>query len=368
MADWYAIANADSIPSPAVLVYPERIRENLRRMIALAGGAEKLRPHVKTHKLPQIVRLKLAVGITKFKTSTIAESEMTAEAGGQDVLLSYPLVGPNIQRFTELIRRFPGTKFSSLIDTPEMLQPLSRMAQQAGVTLSLYVDLDVGLHRTGISPEAEALHLYRELSRTPALAPAGLHAYDGHLKNTDISALKQASDAAFAPVWQMRETLLAEGIPVPLVIASGTPTFSLTAAQPGVEVGCGTTVLWDFGQAITSPYLDFLNAAVLLTRVVSKPGQNRLCLDLGHKAVASEMTPPRVKLLGLAEAVPVIHSEEHLVVETPRANEFQVGDVLYGLPRHICPTMALHQEVWVVNNGHATETWPVVARARKLTI
>ena len=93
-----------------------------------------------------------------------------------------------------------------------------------------------------------------------------------------------------------------------------------------------------------------------------------LCLDLGHKAVASEMAHPRVRLLGLEDAVAVTHSEEHLAVRTSRSADYQVGDVVYGIPRHICPTVALHSEVWAVRDGLATERWPVVARARRITI
>jgi D-serine deaminase-like pyridoxal phosphate-dependent protein len=115
--------------------------------------------------------------------------------------------------------------------------------------------------------------------------------------------------------------------------------------------------------------MDFLPAAILLTRVISKPGENRLCLDLGHKAVAAENPHPRVKFLNLIGAEAVMQSEEHLVVETVRASEFAVGDVLYGVPRHICPTVALHSFVTTVNGeGQAGGRWKVTARERQLTV
>jgi D-threonine aldolase len=107
---------------------------------------------------------------------------------------------------------------------------------------------------------------------------------------------------------------------------------------------------------------------VLITRVVSKPAPGRLCLDLGHKAIASEMPHPRVKLFGLEDANFSMHSEEHLVVETPRADEYKVGSVIYGIPRHICPTVALHHDVWVVRDGKAVDRWEVTARKRRITI
>ena len=101
---------------------------------------------------------------------------------------------------------------------------------------------------------------------------------------------------------------------------------------------------------------------------MSKPGANRLCLDLGHKAIAAENPPPRAQFLNLPDATAISHSEEHLVLESPRAGEFAVGDCLYGVPRHICPTVALYSEATGVRDGHATERWRIPARERRLTI
>ncbi|OYW25066.1 MAG: hypothetical protein B7Z55_00415 [Planctomycetales bacterium 12-60-4] len=359
--------NADRVPSPAVLLYPDRIEENLQRMIRQAGGAARLRPHVKTHKLPQVVQLKLQAGITKFKTATIAEAEMTAAAGGRDVLLAYPLVGPNVRRFIALMQAYPDTQFSTLVDHPRPMRELGEAATAAGVTVSAFLDLEVGMQRTGVVPGSLAEERYHLLSQTPGLVPAGLHAYDGHLVNTDLALLKSGVQSTFGPVWQLRDRLLAEGFSVPKVLASGTPTFPRFEGLPNVEVGCGTTVLWDVGQAEICPDLDFLNAAVLLTRVISTPGPNRVCVDLGHKAVAAEMPQPRAKFLNLDVSAVIRHSEEHLVLETPQ-RDLEPGDVLYALPRHICPTMALHQEAWVVRDHEAVETWPVVARARRIHV
>jgi D-serine deaminase-like pyridoxal phosphate-dependent protein len=107
---------------------------------------------------------------------------------------------------------------------------------------------------------------------------------------------------------------------------------------------------------------------VLLARVVSKPGDGRLCLDLGHKAVASEMPHPRLSIMGLHAASFPIHSEEHLVVETPQAGGYAVGDVVYAVPRHVCPTVALHDEAVVVRDRRAVDRWRVQARTRPISI
>ena len=368
MQPWYSIDNEEDVPSPTLLIYPERIQENLRRMISLVGDVARLRPHVKTHKMPQIIAMKRALGIDKFKVATIAEAEMTASAGGTDILFAYQPVGPNVRRFVELIKRFPGSHFSALVDNPDSLSQIATYAKSQGVVARLYVDLNVGMNRTGIVPGPEAAELYKLLSTTDGVCPGGMHAYDGHLHEPDLGKLQEQSRQAFEPVWELADALKRDGFDVPNIIAAGTPTSSLLAKHEGIEVGLGTTVLWDSGQPETSPDLDFQNAAVLLARVISRPTANRICIDLGHKAVASEMSQPRVRWFGLEDAAIVMHSEEHMVLETMKREAYPVGTVVYGIPRHICPTVALHHEVWCVKDRMAGEKWPVVARSRCITI
>src|SRR6266536_2587884 len=203
-ADWYGIANVSEIASPALLVYPDRIRENIRRMIAIAGGVESLRPHMKTHKMPEVIRLQVEQGITRFKCATIAEAEMTAAAGAEDVLLGYQPVGPNVDRFLELAARFPSVRFSCTADNPASVGDLSDAAARSSIRAEVLVDLDIGQHRTGIAPDSQAIDLYRLIAALPALAPGGLHAYDGHVHDSDVAARTVACEDAFAPVEVLR--------------------------------------------------------------------------------------------------------------------------------------------------------------------
>ena len=366
--DWMRVQNEVDAPSPSLLVFPDRVEANLQRMLAIIGDPSRLRPHIKTHKLPQIVARQVALRITKCKAATIAEAEMAAQAGATDVLLAAQLVGPNVNRFLALMRAFPGVAFSTLTDDADVIARLGATAGAASQTIEVLLDLDVGQHRTGVEPGPKAIDLYRKIGATTGLRPGGLHAYDGHMQQSDRAERSAASDAAFAAVTALQGELQRAGLSVPRLVCGGTPTFPLHARREGVECSPGTCVLWDAGYWAKLPDLQFLNAAVLLTRVISRPASNRLCLDLGHKAVASEMPHPRVMFPALPEARAVGHNEEHLVLETERAAEFPVGTVVYGLPWHICPTVALHDRVQVVKHGRITEEWPVTARARRLTI
>jgi 3-hydroxy-D-aspartate aldolase len=363
---WYEFSNVAEVDSPALLIFPDRAEENARRMIAIAGGPERLRPHVKTHKLAELVRMQMALGIKKFKCATIAEAEMVAACGAPDVLLAYQLVGPKIQRFIQLIKKFSQTTFSTIADDESAIRALSDAALKAGVKIKVFLDIDCGMHRCGVPVGPKAVELYRLLASLPGLETQGLHIYDGHIDDDDLAPRAKKCDEAFAAVTALRRQL--SDLPVPKIVAGGTPTFPIHTRRPDVECSPGTCILWDFGYGGSLHDLDFLHAALVLTRVVSKPGDNRLCLDLGHKAIAAEKPHPRVQFLNLPDAKAVTHSEEHLVVETSRANEFVVGDVLFGVPRHICPTVALHAEAVVIRNGIAEDRWKITARNRMLTV
>jgi len=374
---WFEVEDVAQIPSPSLLVYPNRVEENLRRMLAIIKEPSRLRPHIKTHKMRELVQMQLDMGITKFKCATIAEAEMAAGAGARDVLLAYQPVGPNVERVAVLVMRFPQTSFSVVSDDSLAIEKISLAMQTAAKvdrskmdpdrSIAVLLDLDVGQHRTGISIGPEAVNLYRLIAGLPGLTPGGFHAYDGHLSQSDAVERAQACDVAFRPVAALKLELINAGLSVPRIVAGGTPTFSLHARRPEVECSPGTCIFWDAQYAAKLPDMDFLPAALVLTRIISKPGRDRICLDLGHKAIASEMTPPRVKLLGLEDSRPLLHSEEHLLLETPQADKLKVGDCFYGVPWHICPTVALYNCATVIRNGRSAGTWNI-ARERRLNV
>lgn len=362
------LANEAEVNSPSLVLHLERVEENMRRMVEIAGGPRRLRPHVKTHKLAPLITKQITLGIHKFKCATIAEAEMVAAAGGTEVLLATQPVGPNISRLLQLIKKFPRTSFATLVDDLSVVYDLGNAALAAATSVEVLLDLDIGQGRTGIDPRHGAAEFYRRLSSVRGIRPGGLHAYDGHIHESDLNLRTEACDGAYALVEKLRIDLRAAGIAIPRIVVGGTPTFPIHARRAGVECSPGTCVLWDAGYGKKFADMHFLPSATLLTRVISHPGPGRLCLDLGHKAVASEMAPPRVLFPALEDAVAVAHNEEHLVIETVHADRFPVGSVLHGIPWHICPTVALHATVHVASGGKVVEEWPVLARARRISI
>jgi len=365
---WYEVENVQEVCSPALLIYPDRIEENILRMIKIAKGAKRLRPHVKTHKMAEVVLLQMKHGITKFKCATIAEAEMVARCGAPDILLAMQPVGPNLERFFKLKQTFEKTKISCITDNGETIIQLSDMARKTGLLTHVWLDINVGMNRTGIIPGEKAIRFFNRIIDSPMLAAEGLHVYDGHIHEENPAKRKQICDEAYSQVESMIDELERQGITPVRVVAGGTPSFPVHAQRKGVDLSPGTTLLWDFGYSNSFTEMDFLNAAILLTRIVSKPAKDLLCLDLGHKAVASEMAQPRVILPGIKSYTVVGHNEEHMVIRTNEADKFNIGDHLYGIPWHICPTVDRHENVTIVTNKHASGEWMVAARKRKITI
>ena len=373
MNAWYAAENISEVDSPALLFYPERIERNIRRTLEIAGRAARLRPHVKTHKCPGVMRLLRAAGITKFKCATIAEAEMATLAGAADVLLAYQPVGPRAKRWARLVSQFGlMALYASIVDNAASIRELADLYHPIAGPYRVFLDIDCGQHRTGVPAGPLAVELYKQISADDRLLAAGLHVYDGHIHDVDSNQRKAKCDDAFASVEALRRELLAAGMSVPTIVAGGTPTFPIHAkrdAALGIECSPGTNVLWDAGYASVCPELDFEIAALVLTRVVSTLDGKRLCLDLGHKAIASERPHPRVIFPELKNCEFVMHSEEHLVVEAENAADFKVGDALYGIPWHICPTVALYQEANIVRDGwFQAEAWAITARDRRITV
>jgi D-serine deaminase-like pyridoxal phosphate-dependent protein len=366
--NWYQISNASEIPSPALLVYPDRIESNIKKIIQIAGGTDRLRPHVKTHKMSEIIRLQMNAGIHKFKCATISEAEMVARCGAPDILLAIQPVGPNIDRFFNLKKEFNGTKISCIADNEEVIIQLSDMARKTSLETHVWLDINNGMNRTGVIPGEKAARLYKRIMDSPMLIAEGLHVYDGHIHEHDFTQRENICNDAYVPVIALIDELKREGIEPVNVVAGGTPTFPIHAARKDSDTSPGTLLLWDWGYSSSFADLNFLHAAVLLTRIISKPGKDLLCVDLGHKAVASEMPQPRIKILGIEKYVLTNHNEEHLVIRTPLADKYKVGDVFYCVPYHICPTVDRHDMVYVVNKHTVTGTWNIEARKRMITL
>jgi len=367
MENWFNILNADLLDTPALVVYPERVKHNIALLKSKIDSVDRLRPHVKTHKCKEAVFLCMVEGISKFKCATIAEAEMLGLCDAKDVLLAYQPIGPKINRFIALIKQYPQTHFSCLVDNLEAAKQLNEQASNNSLIINVYIDLNVGMNRSGIAP-ADAFNLYQQCAQLSNINIVGLHVYDGHIHDGDLNIRTQRCNEAYETVKKLAAQLNSIGFD-PLIVAGGSPTFPIHAARKNVECSPGTFIYWDNGYGKAFDEQAFLPAALVVTRVVSLPDETKICVDLGHKSIASEnVLDKRIVFLNAPHLKFISHSEEHLVLDAGVNHNYKVGDVLYGVPHHICPTVALYERAITIADKHIAGEWKNIARDRKINI
>jgi D-serine deaminase-like pyridoxal phosphate-dependent protein len=348
--------------------YKDIIIDNTEKTIAAAGGAERLWPHVKTHKMAALVKIQQAYGVSRFKAATIAECEMLARCGAGDILLAYPLVGPNIERFIKLARQYPGAAFWAVGDNFDLTAALAAEAKRAGLEIPFLADVDIGMLRTGV-PLSMAEDFFARCARLEGINVRGLHCFNGNYKITDITLRKPAVDQTAPVIFSVRNALVKKGLHCPVLVLGSTPSMPCYAEYPDIFISPGTSFVTDYGYHTLFPDLPFLPGAALLSRVIAQTGKDMFTLDLGYKAIAADPKGIRGIILGLEDAQPVFHCEEHWVFRIPDIDRRPaVGSLLYVIPTHICPTTALFPYALSAQGGEITGRWEVSARDRIIAV
>ena len=363
----YRLRDEAELTSPALVYYPDIIEENTRRTIELAGDAKRLWPHVKSHKLTELISMQRAMGIDRFKCATMAELRMAAGCGAAHVLLAYPLIGPNIALFLDAIKAYPGTQMYALGDSIEALEELDSASRARGMRIKWLCDVNMGMDRTGVPTAKLADFCVQASERFDGLELVGLHCYDGHNHQHSLDERTEAVREQMSAVYQARRDMAARGVDAPIVIAGGSPSFGCHAEDKGVFLSPGTVFLWDYGYAQNYPDLPFTPGAALMTRVVSHPAQGMFTLDLGYKAISADPAGERGVLLGCPNAESAFQSEEHWTWRMQPGHEDErppIGAVMYVIPTHICPTSALYRAVRVARGGRVVGQWALAARDR----
>lgn len=357
--------------SPALVVHLDRVRMNVARVVELCGGdASRWRPHVKTTKLPPVWRELVAAGVERFKCATLREARVLAETleTRGDVLLAHPAVGPALEGLGALAARHPALRFSILSEDPAHAR---RVPQNVGV----FVDVDPGdYHRTGVPLAARERIL--AVARGAGVRFRGVHCYEGNLVQRDYAERRRLAFAVYEELLDLLAALHAAGHPVEELVTSGTPGFRCAleftpfAAFENTKhrVSPGTVVLHDARSEEENPELRLEPAAVVFTRVVSAPTADSVTCDAGSKSVAAEAGTPCAVVLGRPELLARTPSEEHLPLTVRSGPPPPRGTELYLVPRHVCPTVNLAEEVLLVEGGVVIGVERVTARAHDLIV
>ena len=364
----YKVSDPDALETPAMLVFEEMVDHNIRALCDLAGGGQNLMVHVKSHKSPAIVRRQLEAGIAGFKCATLKELEMVLEAGAREAILSYPMVQQlKVERFAEVAAAHAEAQVCTIVSAREHVDVLARVASARQQHLEVMLDLDTGMHRTGMGPDQRAEIMYQALGEHEYLEPAGLHLYDGQDHITDPAEREAAAQRHIDTARALKARLEAAGRPVPRMVAGSTFSFVYYARAEGMQGSPGTCLYWDVNYGRSLPDMPFRWAAMVLCQVVDQyPQQQTITTDLGYKAIPGDPPPEkRALLLGKEEARLVLQNEEHGVFHWP--GELPgVGSYLLAVPGHVCPTAIRYPGSYVIDgSGEVVDFYPHTARDRQ---
>ena len=292
---------------------------------------------------------------------------MAALCGAEEILLAYPLIGTNIPRFIQLIRVYPHSSFWAIGDSWESLSALGSAACAAGATIPTLLDINIGMDRTGV-PLEKAISAYESFSQIEGIALRGLHFFSGNFKIGDLTERKAAVERTGSQIRSIPVTLEQKGYSVEAVVLSGTPSMSCYRDYENVYVCPGTAFITDLAYYHTFLDYDFVPAAALLTRVISTPCPGVFTIDLGYKHIAADPKGQRGVIVGYEEAEVLFQCEEHWTFQTAPEQTPKLGETLYVLPTHICPTIALYPEALTVEKGEVSGIWPITARDLKISV
>jgi D-serine deaminase-like pyridoxal phosphate-dependent protein len=350
-------------PTPALLLDLPRVRRNVtemaRRMDALPAN---LRPHAKIHKSPILGKLQIEAGAIGITTATIWEASAMIDSGLDDILIANQVVGP--VKAAELARLAGLARVTCAVDSRANAEELSAAAKAASSEIGVIVEIDVGLHRSGVRSVAEAVELGRLIAGLPGLRLEGLLGYEGHCmlepdRDTRVRMARASNDQLIAGA----DAFVAEGLPTNIVAAGGFGTWDITGANPRItEIHAGSYVFTDTFHRDLVPGFEL--ALTVLSTVISRSGDTAI-LDCGRKGIGIDRKLPEV--VGGHGEVKFEHGEhfiheEHMALDLDPSSPLQVGDRVELMPGYGPTTVNLYDSFYVVEDDRITDVWPVLAR------
>ncbi len=361
---------ATAILTPALAIYPEVVDANIAETLRLLGSdANRWRPHVKTAKLAFTMRRLVKHGIRQCKCATTLELTTACDAGFDDVLLAYGVVGPHVTRVLEIAAQRSGVRVSALVESP------AQIGVWEGSRVGLFVDVNPGMNRTGLGQERtdDLVALARAILGA-GLEFRGLHYYDGQMAGVPVEEREAAAHHGYDQLLRLVAALRDAGISVPEVVTAGTPAFPASLSYAPFRdapfahrVSPGTVVYADVTSLAQLPAeYRYQPAALVVATVVSHPTPERITCDAGHKAVSADMGDPTCAVLARLDLRPLHPSEEHLPIEVAAGPPVPaIGDTLYLVPRHICPTVNNFDAALIVVGGRIVGVERVTARGHE---
>lgn len=362
----------DELDTPTLIIYLDKLARNISDMADFASKTGvQLRPHAKTHKTPEIGHMQIEAGAVGLTVAKLSEAETFAQAGITDLLIAYPLVGPIKRR--RLFELLEHAQITTVLDHPDIASELSRTAVEFGRELPVLIDVDTGMHRTGVPAGQPAVELALWLARQPGLRLTGLLTHEGQaIMAGTPEQVRAASLAAGEALVQTAELIRAAGLDLPIVSVGLTVGAKVTATVTGVtETRPGTYVFYDRTSVLHGVASWEQCAATVLATVVTRPAPDRVLLDSGSKTLTADATLIRPVMPGYGYVLDHPDwtidklSEEHGWVIIPPDDPIRIGERVEIIPNHICPVVNLFDEMVLMRGNEVMGQWQVAARGKK---
>jgi D-serine deaminase-like pyridoxal phosphate-dependent protein len=357
----------EKLDTPAMIVDLALMEQNIARLMQrFQQKPVRVRPHLKTVKSPELAQRLLAAGATGGCVAKISEAEVMARHGIDDLLITTEIAGPpKLQRLVALVREHPRIKV--VTDSQPGAQALNQAMQDAGLTIDVLLDLNVGQNRCGVLPGEEALTLARHLSQLAHIRLVGIQGYEGHLQHIhNAEERAQRCQQAMKLLTTTAAQLRAEGFAIEIVTTGGTGTAEICADYKGItEVQPGSFIFMDtdYRNAIGPTYA---NALTILSTVISRPTPARTVVDAGLKSLSTDSGMPEPRDLPGVTYQPA--GDEHGILIWSDAQQttarLQIGDRVELLPSHIDTTINLHDYYYAYRHGKLEAIWPVATRGK----
>lgn len=362
----YMIEDTSHIVTPALLIYPEMMHNNIRATVSMIGGdPNRWRPHIKTAKLLAAIEGYIQDGISQFKCSTTLELLTACQAGASDVLVAFAMMGANASRVLAIAEQYPKVRISVLAESA------LQTALWTGTTIGVFLDLNSGMNRTGI--DAARTNEMIALARQAGKNFRGLHWYDGHVSMLDPQERKAKAFSGYDQLMQIIDAFKQAGVSIDEVITSGTPASPYGYEYAGFQhpsfvhrISPGTVIYNDLSSLKQLPDYGYVPAALVMATVTSHPMPGVITCDAGHKAVSVDSGVPHCAAVGHPELTALKPSEEHLPMQVQAGfDPPAIGEKLYLIPGHVCPTVNNFDHALMVAEGRIVAVEPVSARGHE---
>ncbi len=369
-----SIRSPYDLPTPALLIDADRARENVRMMQERADALGlRLRPHIKTHRMPYFAKLQMEAGAVGIACAKLGEAEVMADAGIPDIFIANELIGVDKYERLRALHRRVHVRVG--IDNTAQLAQMERVFAEEPRPLEVLIEYEVGEIRSGVVEDEQLAALAEAILKCRHVVLRGIFSHEGHTyRADDREDCRRKARAAYERTVRAADMLRALGAEIDTVSGGATPSVMNGACCEGVtELRLGTYIFFDVGQS--NAIGDFSRcAATVLASVISKPHGARVVLDAGAKALVSQNRPSGICAtagFGAVKGAEHINIEtlydEHAVLNSHELlTRARVGDKLEIIPSHICPTVNLYDEAYLVSQGEVLQKLPIACRGRSV--